>query len=179
MNYKNLLYNPFIYIAGYKALIIGTIGVITTSILAYITGTHFNGLLNVDYAKDCDYWVYLVENLLHFGLLSAFLYLYTRLFTTTNVRLIDIVGTILVARIPLIIVPLCRLLPYFESFVINSFTMYLLSGIYLMSLIWSITLLYNAFKISCNLKDSRLTFTLITTLVLSEIFTKSILYLIL
>lgn len=179
MNYRKILYNPFVYVAGYQALIIGVIGVLLISILNYITGTHFNGLLNIDYAKDCDYWVYLVENILHFGLLSVFLYLYTRFFTATNVRLIDVVGTLLVARIPLIIVPLCRLFPYFESFVINSLTMYLLSIIYLVSLIWSTTLLYNAFKVSCNLKDSKLIITLITTLVLTEIFTKSILYLIL
>lgn len=179
MNYSKLLYNPFEVIAGYRATAIGAVGLVATSCLAYLTGTHFNGLLNIDFAKDCDYWVFLSENLLHFGLLSSFLFLSTVLFTTTRVRLIDVLGTLLVARIPLIIAPLFRLVPFFESFVINSAAMYLMWSIYLISLIWSITLFYHAFKVSCNLKDSKLTITLIITLVLSEIFTKTILYLIL
>lgn len=179
MNRSSLLYNPFDNVAGLKALLIGLVGLTATSYLAYVTGTHFNGLLNIDFAKDCDYWVYLVENILSFSFLSTLLYLYTRLFTPTKVRLIDVVGMILVARIPLIIAPLFRLIPFFDSFVIHSFAMYLMVIIYISSLIWAITLFYHAIRVSCNIKDAKLTKTLIITLLLTEILTKISLFLIL
>lgn len=179
MKTNKFLYNPFEYIAGYKALFIGSVGLAFTSLLTFFTGTHFNGVLNIDFAKDCDYWVYLIENLLYFLILTTLLYLYTKLFTTTKVRLVDVAGMILVARIPLIIAPLFRLHPFFDSFVINSLAMYLIVVVYLTSLIWTIILLYHAFRVSCNLKDSKLTTTLIVTLLLTEVLTKTSLYLIL
>lgn len=177
MNY-NILYNPFTKIAGFSAMLIGVSGIAVTSYLAYLTGTHYNGFSHIDFASDSEFWVYLLENCSHALFLSTFLYLYTLLFTNTKVRIVDIIGTILVSRIPLIITPIIRTIPFFKSFVINSLTMYSLLAIYLISITWTIILLYNAYKVACNLKENKLIFSLLLTMAMAEISTKIILILI-
>ena len=68
------LYNPFTKIAGFKSFIIGLTGLLITTYFAFLSGTHFNGLLNIDFAKDADYWVFLTENLSSWLFISIFMY---------------------------------------------------------------------------------------------------------
>ena len=171
MRIRNL-YNPFNRIAGGKALVIGLTVLLLTTFIAFKTGTHFNGLLNIDFAKDSDYWIFLTENLSSWLFLSIFMYLSALILSKSNIRAIDILGTTSLARIPLLSAPLIRLVPAFQSFVIQSWEMYFVYGVYLISLIWTITLFFNAYKISCNLKNERLIISFILSLILSEIFTK-------
>lgn len=166
------LYNPFTQIAGFKSLLLGSIGLMSTTIIAYKTGTHFNGLLNIDFAKDSDYWVFLTENVSNWIFLSTFMYLSGIILSKSKIRAIDILGTALLSRIPLIIAPLIRTIPIFQSFAFQSWEMYFVTGVYLISLIWTIALLFNACKISCNLKNEGLVVSLIVCLVISEVCTK-------
>ena len=170
----NYLYNPFIWIAGLKSLILGLMGLLLTTFLAYTTGTHFNGLSNIDFAKDSDYWFFLIENLLNWLLISVFLYLSGFILSKSKIRAIDVLGTTLFARIPLIIAPLIRMIPLFKSFVFQSWEMYFVTGVYLFSVFWTIILLFNGFKISCNLKNERLITSFIISLLFSEIVTRFI-----
>jgi hypothetical protein len=169
MNSK-ILYNPFILIAGMRSVLIGLSGLLLTSYLAYKTGTHFNGLLNIDFAKDSGFWIYLVENCSQWIILSILLFASGLILSKSKLRAIDIFGTTLFSRIPLIITPLIRILPIFQSFAFQSATMYLIIGIYLISLIWTIVLLLNAFKVSCNLKGEKLIISFIVCIILSEVF---------
>jgi len=169
------LYNPFTKIAGFKSFIIGLTGLLITSYLAFLTGTHFNGLLNIDFAKDADYWVFLTENLSNWLLMSIFMYASGLMLSKSKIRIVDILGTTLLSRIPLVIAPLFRILPVFQSFVFQSWEMYFIIGFYLVSLIWTIILFFNAFKISCNLKNEKLIVSFIVSILLSEICTKLIL----
>lgn len=166
------LYNPFTQIAGFKALFSGLIGLLNTTLFAYITGTHFNGLLNIDLAKDSDYWVYLTENVSNWIFISFLMYLSGIILSRSKVRAIDILGTTLLSRIPLIIVPVIRTMPLFQSFAFQSWERLFLLGVYLISMIWTIALLFNAYKISSNLKNERLVVSFVVSLVISEICTK-------
>lgn len=162
------LYNPFTQIAGFKSFIIGIVGLFITTYLAFNTGTHFSGLLNIDFAKDSDYWVYLMENLSNWLFLSIFLYISGLILSKSQIRAIDIFGTTLLSRIPLIIAPSIRTIPIFQSFVNQSWEMYFIVGLFLLSLIWTIILLFNAFKITCNLRNERLIVSFIISILLSE-----------
>ena len=174
---NRFIFNPFVYIAGFKSLIIGLVGLCLTSFLAYITGTHFNGFIHVEFAKDCCFWVYLLENVIQWIAFSVVLYLAGLMLSKSKIRLIDVFGTILLSRIPLLIVPVFRLFPFFQSFVIFSTTMYLLVGVYIVSFIWFVVLSFNAYKISCNLKNDKLLFSFFACLVISEVLIKLVLYL--
>jgi len=171
------LFNPFNQITGFKSLYFGLIGLLIVTYLAFITGTHFNGLLNINFAKDSDYWVFTTESISNWLLISAFMYISGLILSKSKIRVIDILGTTLLSRIPLIIAPLIRIIPAFQSFMILSWQMYFVIGFYLISLIWTIILLFNAFKISCNLKNEKLIISFIISILLSEICTKLIIIL--
>src|ERR1035437_5077384 len=100
------LYNPFTKIAGLESFLLGFLGLFLTTYVAYKTGTHFNGLLNIDFAKDSDYWVFLTENVSNWIFLSFFMYLSGTILSKSKIRVIAILGTALLSRIPLIIAPL-------------------------------------------------------------------------
>lgn len=171
-------YNPFTQIAGFKSLIIGIAGLLITTYLAFNTGTHFSGLLNIDFAKDSDLWVYLMENLSNWFFLAIFLHISGLILSRSKIRAIDTFGTTSLSRIPLMLAPLIRTIPLFQSFVIQSWEMYFIIGLYLVSLIWTIILLFNAFKISCNLRNERLIVSFIISIIISEVCTKLVLKLI-
>lgn len=171
-------YNPFTQIAGFKSLIIGITGLLITTYLAFNTGTHFSGLLNIDYAKDSDYWIYLTENLSNWFLLATFLHISGLILSRSKIRAIDTFGTTSLSRIPLMLAPLIRTMPLFQSFVIQSWEMYFIIGLYLVSLIWTIILLFNAFRISCNLRNERLIVSFVISIIISEVCTKLVLKLI-
>lgn len=69
-----------------------------------------------------------------------------------------------------------RMLPPFESFMINSFQMNFLIALYIILAMWSITLMFNAYNISCNVRHKPLVISFIVALFLSEFFIKSIIY---
>lgn len=171
----NYLYNPFKWIAGLKSIVIGLAGLLIVSYTSFQTGTHLNGLTNIVFAKDSDFVFYLVEHLLSWISISMFFYISGLILSKSRIRIIDILGTSLLARIPLIIAPLFRVLPFLKSFVFQSFEMYMITGIYLISSIWTIVLLFNGFKISCNLKNDRLIASFIVSILLSEIVTRLLL----
>ncbi|NOZ48015.1 MAG: hypothetical protein GXO79_14745 [Chlorobi bacterium] len=173
----NYLYAPFTRIAGLKSLLIGLIGLFITAYLAFLTGTHLNGLLNLDFAKDADFVFYLLENLINWVSISVFLFLSGLLLSKSRIRIIDIFGTSVLSRLPLIIAPLIRSFPFLQSFVFQSWKMYLIIVFYLVSVIWTIILLFNGFRISCNLKNERLIISFIISILFSEIVTRMVIYL--
>lgn len=177
MNSK-YLYNPFVIIAGVNSLLIGLLGLLVTSYLSFLTGTHFSGLINVDFAKDSLFWIFLLENTAHWLVLSALFFVIGSVLSKSKVRAVDVFGTTIFSRIPLIITPLFRIIPYFQSFAFYSLAMYILISIYLISIIWTFVLLYNAFKISCNLKSQKLYIPFLFSIILSEVIIKTILYIV-
>ena len=173
---RTFYYNPFIFIAGLESFVIGFFGLLLTSWLAYYSGTHFNGLLNITPAKDSDFWVFLVENVSNWIILSLLLFAAGLILSKSKIRIIDIFGTILLARIPLLIAPVLRIIPFFQSFAIFSVAMYLIYCIYFISSLWCIILSFNAYKVSCNLKNESLFISFIVIILISEIITKILLY---
>lgn len=172
---NSILFNPFIKIAGGKALALGGIAYLISVFLSYITGTHHYGLFNIDFAKGTVLWIYFIELGTQWFILSLLLYLFGAILSKSKIRVIDVFGTILLAKIPLIITPLFRTIPYFQSFAIFSTAMFVVVGIYSITLIWTLVLLFNAFKVSCNLKQEKLIVSFILSIIISEILSKVIL----
>lgn len=170
------LYNPFIFIAGYRSFAVGILAIILTTYLAFTTGTHYNGLLNVYFAKDTPYVYYFIEQLSHWIFLSALLFIFGTFLSNSKIRFIDVIGTQAMARTPLLLLPIIRMLPPFESFMINSFQMNFLIALYIILAMWSITLMLNAYHISCNVKHKPLAISFILAILLSEFFTKALIY---
>jgi hypothetical protein len=175
----NYLYNPFTYFAGVKALLTGLVGLIIISAVAYTTGTHQNGLLYVSFASDTIWPYYFLDHCTSWLSIAVLLYVSGLLFSKSNIRPIDVLGSTLVSRIPLVFLPLIRLIPAFRSFQAwGSINLYLLIIIHIAAVIWCIALLYNAYKVSCNVKGNKLTISFIASLLLAEISTHFALHII-
>ena len=168
----NYLINPYSRIAGFKSLFIGFIGLLLLSFTSFKTGTHFYGLSNIDFAEDSKFVFYALEHLISWCAFAVLAFLFGLSLSTSSVRAIDFLGTSLLAKTPLLILPIVSYIPVFKSFVFQSFEMYFIVGIYLLSLAWTITLLFNGYKISSNLKHNRLIVSFVIGLVFSEIITR-------
>lgn len=164
-----MIFNPFTRLAGWAALLIGVVGLVLTTGLSYITGTHFFGLLMFGFAKNSPLWVYAVELAAHWLVMSAVAYITGLVFSKTRIRAIDVLGTILMSKLPLLILPLIRLLKPFQSFSFLSFQMFFLVIIYLTLLVYICILIYNAFSVTFNLKGKHLVIVYISSLILTEI----------
>lgn len=166
-------YNPFIYIAGSQALLLGLFVIILTGLLGWLSHTWLDGLLDLHYGPQGSLWVHIalgITNWLSMVLVLTPLALWL---SPSKVRILDIAGTQALARFPM-------LLAIFTGFVnaperVGQWAMYtfmqtgepvvlsswdwLLAGlailIILLTIVWMVALMYNAWKVSANLKGTR------------------------
>ena len=174
---KTLLYNPFLYLAGLKSLVIGVVSILLLAFFSYTSGTHYLGLVIPVFAKDTAFPYFLSEHLIHWAIVSVLLFVSGTIFSKSKIRFIDVLGTQALALFPLIILPFFRFLPPFESFYIFSISYFFLYGLHVAMAIWTITLMFNAYKITCNVKSNSLVISFITAVFISEVLTIYLIYL--
>ena len=156
--------NPFEYIAGVNSLGLGILILLLTSVIGYFSNTHFPDLISVK------------------------VYLAAIIFSKSSIRLIDIFGTQALARSPYLF---ASLVGFSNS--MNTFGRYLvwtymkqgepvdittfqiiialmLTVFVILLTIWLIILMFNAFKVSANLKGIKLSIIFIVVLIISMIF---------
>ncbi|RLD62853.1 MAG: hypothetical protein DRJ01_05240 [Bacteroidetes bacterium] len=191
---KKAIFNPFTRIAGYKSLMIGLSVILLSSWLCYLTNTHFDGVINVHYGRVSSYYVFLFEALIDLLSISLVLYIIGIISSKSSIRFIDLIGTQAFARIPLILMPLIGFSPaitnvpkYFMWKFLNlgeeinitncDITLFaILSLITLAVIVWTIVLMYNAFKVSSNLKGSKSVWLFILGIILSAIISQVVIY---
>lgn len=169
-NKVKLIVNPFIRIAGGQALIWGFLGLIVSTLLCWISGYHYHGLLHFGPAPNPAWWCYLAEHLIVW-LIPALLFYWGGLFLShSRIRVIDVLGTVLFAQLPLLGMNLISLLPAMRMmsqmnmnmspeemlaqpyFVLAMILTLLGLPFLILTLIW----MFNALKVSCNLKQWKL-----------------------
>lgn len=190
---KATLFNPFLKIAGEKAFAIACVFVLLSSILAYFFNTHFDGVLDVHYSEVNHWSVPFIENGINILSLFLIFYIFGLILTKGRVRWIDILGTTMLARYPFVIMPFGNIGNYIQNFgekilenpseiasiqfstlEITYFICFTILSIFVV--IWYISLLFNAYKISTNLKKGTLIGSFIFGLLLAEIVSKIIIY---
>ena len=182
------LVNPFTHIAGAKALCIGLCIQLITVFLGNMSGIHFDGAINLHIGGKIAFW----EDLLLWGISvgSLILVLYAGgLIMTKKFRLIDMIGTILMARTPLLIAVVAAFFIEPPSLDMTSLDMASLDKIIaesiavlmdpifiiftifsLILMIWHIALLYNAYKVSVGLSVKEATIGIIIGIISAMIF---------
>ena len=169
-NKVKLIVNPFIRIAGGQALIWGFLGLIVSTLLCWISGYHYHGLLHFGPAPNPAWWCYLAEHLIVWLIPALLFYLGGLFLSHSRIRVIDVLGTVLFAQLPLLGMNLISLLPAMrmmsqmnmnmspeemlaQPYFILAMILTLLGLPFLiLSLIW----MFNALKVSCNLKQWKL-----------------------
>lgn len=191
-NNLKLLINPFQKIAGYQALTFGVIGLVISTILSWLSGCHYQGLMNFGPAPNSALWCFAMEHLIVWLIPVALFYIAGLIFSHAKIRFIDVLGTVAFAQLPLIIMNLFYFFPVMQSMLlifqdlqveqnvsqimaltedpifIKSTSLVLISLIFW---VWALIWMYNALRVSCNFKGNKLVVIYIVSIIGGSIIT--------
>ena len=183
------IYNPFEKVAGWKAFGIGIAILSITTLIGYFGNTVF-------YATEIktvpSVTLSKAFSLQGLGLVVTVIIMYvTALLSAKQVRFQDILGTVTLAKYPLIFVVLLilafgQLVTSIDvnellntKFALFDLVPLIIFGIaIIIFVVWEIALLYNAFRVSTNLKGTKCGVLFAATLFISEITTIVLVYVI-
>jgi hypothetical protein len=189
------LFNPFRFIAGFKALLLGLAIVLLSSFIGSISNTHFDGVLDVHTGAAAPMWFFLVAGLIDWICLAVPLLLFGLIVSRSSFRTIDVFGTQALARWPYLIAALAmlpdanrRVLGYLVSKLTQNASAASISSIdvfvfgfamivMILMAIWMVALMYQAYAVSCNIKGARAVVTFVVGLILAEVLSKITIFL--
>lgn len=186
------LINPFNRIAGWQALGYGLAGMAVSIVIFSYSQVHHTLLdYSLDYgsASNNQWWCFAAEHLIAWLTVAGTFYLSGVLLSKTKVRIIDMLGTVAFAQLPLILVGLFHMIPPIaaiikidptqvsKEFVMQPSVLFFLIILAIGSIVfiaWTLIWLYHALKVSSNLKGKRLVFSYIACIVVSNILSRII-----
>ena len=176
--FSTWLFNPFLFVGGERILLFGLIIAAVHIPIGYFLNVRFDGAIDMHLVPtDVGLLTPVIDVMIAWFSMAGCMFVAAKLFQSP-MRLIDIAGAVLVARIPLLlsIGPVLLFEPDFQSIeeLLNLqgselYQLAALSVISLLFLIWYFVLLFNAFKVNSNLKGARLWIGFIGSVIIAEI----------
>ena len=178
------LFNPFYYIAGGKALMIGIAVMLITGLFANFGGFRFNGLLDFHLGLSGQpWWINISEILISWLIFSSLLLISGKLVSKSGVRSIDVFGTQALARSPYLFASLVAFIPGLHRFAEKLITdqtallrfspdmiIFISATIFIVLMaVWMVALMYRAFSVSCNVVGKTAVSVFIISLLVGEI----------
>ncbi len=157
--------SPFTKTAGAKALLWGVIGLTVSVVAASVSRWHAHGLLHFGPAARDAWWISALEYLIIWLIPALIFYGLGTALSRSRIRLIDVLGTTAFSLLPIAVMNLMHSLPCMRNLytpfvnivglvvrplVIVDVVVVLI--VIVLMLVW----LFNAVKVSCNLKGWRL-----------------------
>jgi hypothetical protein len=198
-NLRTYLFQPFRYFAGSASLITGLLVLVLLVVNGFFTYTYFDGVLDVHYG--CQDTTLSFTKHLYLVFVSriitiAVFYITSLIVSSSKIRLIDLTGTLITAQYPLLFAPLAGFIPCMRmmcEFSINDLNIEVMTAFFqehivgllfallimLLLLSWTITLMYNAYSVSANVKGGRGIGSFIVAIFVAEIISKISLFFIL
>ena len=182
---KKWLFNPFVYLAGSRALFLGLIAMLATSFIGYYSHIHFDGVIDIHLGSITS-MNYFLEQVIDLGTIVVLFFIGGLIFSRSSIRLIDVAGTLALARWVMIfpaIIGFFISAPTAPPHTIEGILKTLTPGMVVFGLfgvvfgIWMIALMYYAFTVSCNMKGGKATAIFIAVLVIAEIMSSFIIHL--
>jgi hypothetical protein len=169
------LFNPFVYVAGLKALLLGLASILIAASISIFSGVHFDGAMDAHVGLSSGFRVYLLENVIDWAVTVIIFYLLGLAVSSSSIRFIDILGTFALARYPSILSSLLGFFPFTKFYFANPSSVLLMAMAFIMLLAttWTVVLIFNAYKISCNIKGVGLICTFVIGVMASEILSKT------
>jgi hypothetical protein len=176
------LFNPFVYVAGANALIIGCVAILAAGFFGMLSQTHFDGAIDIHAGGEAPGWLMISEGFIDWLCLTAILLIAGRILSRTSFRAIDLAGTQALARWPTIFAGLIalpkgsqRFANYLQELAKRQGTTPQLPGgspaiqfvgtdalIFatvalgiILIVCWVVFLLYKAYAVSCNLSGAK------------------------
>ncbi|MBL7885162.1 MAG: hypothetical protein JNJ52_00305 [Flavobacterium sp.] len=189
-----LLINPFERILEKKLLLFGMLTLMIGAFIGYFFKGRYDGVLDVHFIDKIQFYTPLFDIIISVLCVTILLFALGS-FINKKTRFIDVLITTIIAKIPFYFLPLLNYkdglslatnkivesLSTTTKLALNSVEIALLvasSLLSLIALVWSIILLYNGFKTATNAKENKHNLYFVFTLIISEILSKTILYLI-
>jgi len=188
------LFNPFRFVAGARALLLGLAVILISALLGSLSNTHFDGVLDVHTGQEAPLWLFLAEGLINWLCMAVVLIIFAYVVSRSSFRVIDIFGTQALARWPYLIAAIALLPPGSQRYTqylawkfarigsevscesTDVIFFVLATIIALLTLIWMVALMYRAYSVSCNIKGARAVGTFIAGIIAAEILSKVILW---
>jgi hypothetical protein len=189
--YRQWLFNPFKFIAGYQALLIGLAAILLTSLLGSLSNTHFDGTLDVHTGLEAPLWFFLTEGLINWISMVIPLFFFGLIVSRSSFRTIDVIGTQALARWPYLVTAVAmipeanrKVLEYLiakctqtpaaspinhTDIAIFAVAMLLM----ILMIIWMVVLMYRAYTVSCNIRGPKAIVTFIISLIGAEVLSKA------
>lgn len=188
---KTGLFNPFKYVAGNKALLLGMGAMLATALLCFFTHIHLDGVIDIHRGRQSASSIFFAEPFIDWLCLLLPFYIFGRNLSASSIRFIDVAGTLALARYPMFFATLVSMfIPSDMGGAPAQVITTLLNNPALMArlviagllalpfIIWSVALMYNAYSVSANLKGGKAVWSFIASLVIAEIISKIIFLLI-
>jgi hypothetical protein len=185
---KKWLFNPFVYIAGGRALALGGLIMIASAAIVSLNNGHFDGAMDVHFGAKTTLIKSFCETFISWACLVLSLFGLGKIASDSSVRFIDIAGTVALARWPMLLLSFIGFISQppdinpqkatvEELMKVTMKPSVIIEGLLSLPLIvLFIVLLYNAFSVSTNLKGSKSVWAFIAGLAVAEIASKAILY---
>jgi len=184
------LFNPFYYIAGFGALLVGLAAIAAAGYLGFLGNSHLDGVLDLHIGTAAPLWVFFSEGLIDWLSLSVCLLLAAFLLSKSSFRIIDVLGTQALSRFPTVI-SVAAMLPKANQRVLEALMEMIKNPggklsvspldtvifafamlVVLVMTIWMVALMYRAYAVSCNLKGTKAVVSFIIALVIVEVISK-------
>ena len=189
-NPTTLLFDPFVYVAGIKALLIGLLMILLAGFIGALSRTHFDGVLDAHSGGRGPLWFFLSEGFADWLCMGAVLLIIGKIISGTSFRVIDILGTQALARWPAVIISLLAIPKGYQRFgrylvhqmskpeaklefdVTDAAIFFPVLIATIMVTCWIVFLMYKSFSVSCNVKGGKAVLTFIVALIVAEILAK-------
>lgn len=189
---NTIIFKPFEKYSEKILLVAGVISTLIGSFLAYIFNIRFDGILDMHIVSDVLFKQALLDNLINILCLILFLYGATK-YLNKKTRLIDILTTAMIARIPYYLLALLNINGIFKrateevvqfaapelinQISFSSISITIVFGIIIiLFLVWYISLLFNGYKVASNAKGKVPIILFSISLLLAEILSKFLIF---
>ena len=189
---KTLLFKPFDRYSETRLLLVGLAAFAVGTVLSKVFNTHFDGALDVHFSGSVSWTQSIINNSVNVVCLALVLFLAGKIINHKT-RLVDLLATVLIARIPFYPLAFCNignkaftsgdeiLQATLHQTPISADSIVMLVVIALITLtllVWSVALLYNGYKVSVNGKGAKAIVLFIVAIVVAEIASKLLLVLV-
>lgn len=189
MTLARWLFNPFVRIGGWTSLAAGLAGIVAAGLVAAAAGFRFDGLLDMSPMGSVPTYLPITEGLINWISIVAVSALIARLFGGgSSVRLLDVAGTLALARAPLVLAALICTVPWirdsldYDVILLSPSLISLVAGMLvgvlaiLACFAWMIVLMWKAFSITANMKGGRGAAFFIAALAAGELISKILVF---
>lgn len=170
------LINPFERIAGWSALMIGLCAMVATAVIGKINNVAFDGVLDAHPAVHTFSMAFVMQAV-NWVVVFLVMWLAGICFSRSKIRIIDVAGTMALSRAPMLLLSILAFLPIVPQNLADILRSVIFGVCGIILIIWVIALMYNAFSISCHIKGPRCTVVFIGALIIAEIISKVLIFL--